>query len=202
MPPSIFRIFRKGIAMSQEEHKQPENEALEAEAVQDVAAETAEAETPETVESLTLKVEDLEAQLADIGKYHQADLQNLHRRHQEELQAAHKFASKKFAEELLKVKDYLEMALLDQSGNFEALKMGVEMTLTELKRAFEQAQIQEIVPQPGDKLDPHRHQAFQTVESEQEPNTVVAVMQKGYTLHDRVLRPATVSVAKAKEAAE
>lgn len=188
--------------MSQEEHKQPENEALEAEAVQDVAAETAEAETPETVESLTLKVEDLEAQLADIGKYHQADLQNLHRRHQEELQAAHKFASKKFAEELLKVKDYLEMALLDQSGNFEALKMGVEMTLTELKRAFEQAQIQEIVPQPGDKLDPHRHQAFQTVESEQEPNTVVAVMQKGYTLYDRVLRPATVSVAKAKEAAE
>lgn len=188
--------------MSQEERKQPENEAPQAEAVQDAAAEAAEAETPETVESLTLKVEDLAAQLADIGKYHQADLQNLHRRHQEELQAAHKFASKKFAEELLKVKDYLEMALLDQSGNFEALKMGVEMTLTELKRAFEQAQIQEILPQPGDKLDPHRHQAFQTVESEQEPNTIVAVMQKGYTLHDRVLRPATVSVAKAKEAAE
>ena len=115
------------------------------------------------------------------------------------MQATHKFAAKKFAEELLKVKDYLEMALLDQSGNFEALKMGVDMTLTELKRAFEQAQIAEILPQVGDKLDPHRHQAFQTVESEQEPNTVVNVMQKGYTLHERVLRPATVVVAKARE---
>lgn len=150
-------------------------------------------------EQLQQRIAELESELADIGKYHQAELQNLNRRHQEEIQAAHKFASKKFAEELLKVKDYLEMALLDQSGNFDALKMGVEMTLTELKRAFEQAQIQEILPQPGDKLDPHRHQAFQTVESDQEPNSIVSVMQKGYMLHDRVLRPATVAVAKVQE---
>lgn len=167
-------------------------EAAETEAAAEQAAEV-------NSEQLQQRIAGLESKLADIGKYHQAELQNLNRRHQEEIQAAHKFASKKFAEELLKVKDYLEMALLDQSGNFDALKMGVEMTLTELKRAFEQAQIQEILPQPGDKLDPHRHQAFQTVESEQEPNTIVSVMQKGYMLHDRVLRPATVAVAKAQE---
>lgn len=188
--------------MSREENPVPETETvpetLQAETADQAAAEGDAAEAGPDI--LRQRIEDLEAQLADIGKYHQADLQNLHRRHQEEIQAAHKFAAKKFAEELLKVKDYLEMALLDQSGNFDAMKMGVEMTLTELKRAFSQAQIAEILPQPGEKLDPHRHQAFQTVESEQEPNTVVSVMQKGYTLHDRVLRPATVVVAKAKEA--
>ena len=183
------------------QHQNPETELsqqeAQAEAAEPQANAEAAAEQP-TPEQLSQRVAELEAELADINKYHQAELQNLNRRHQEEIQAAHKFAAKKFAEELLKVKDYLEMALLDKSGNFDALKMGVEMTLTELKRAFEQAQIKEILPQPGDKLDPHRHQAFQTVESEQEPNTIVNVMQKGYTLHDRVLRPATVSVAKAR----
>lgn len=153
----------------------------------------------ESSESLRIRLDEMQAQLADIDKYHQAELQNLHRRHQEELQHAHKFAARKFAEELLKVKDYLEMALADQSGNFEAMKMGVNMTLTELQRAFEQAQIQEIVPQQGELLDPHRHQAFQAEESGQPVNTVVRVMQKGYMLHDRVLRPATVVVAKQKE---
>ena len=167
-------------------------EAADTEAAAEQAAEA-------NSEQLQQRIAELESELADINKYHQAELQNLHRRHQEEIQAAHKFASKKFAEELLKVKDYLEMALLDQSGNFDALKMGVEMTLTELKRAFGQTQIQEILPQPGDKLDPHRHQAFQTVESDQEPNSIVSVMQKGYMLHDRVLRPATVAVAKVQE---
>lgn len=168
-----------------------DNEAqTETEAVADVA-------------QLQQQIEDLQAQLEDIGKYHQADLQNLHRRHQEELQAAHKFASRNFAQELLKVKDYLEMALLDQSGNFEALKMGVNMTLTELSRAFAQAQIVEILPQAGEMLDPHRHQAFQTEISDTlPPNSIVRVMQKGYALHERVLRPATVVVAKADEAGE
>ena len=182
------------------QHQNPETELPQQEAQAEAAEPQANAEATEpTPEQLAQRVAELEAELADINKYHQAELQNLNRRHQEEIQAAHKFASKKFAEELLKVKDYLEMALLDKSGNFDALKTGVEMTLTELKRAFEQAQIKEILPQPGDKLDPHRHQAFQTVESEQEPNTIVSVMKKGYTLSDRVLRPAMVIVAK-KEA--
>ena len=97
---------------------------------------------------------------------------------------------------MLPVKDYLEMALLDQSGNVDALKMGVQMTLNELQKAFDATHIKEINPQPGDKLDPHQHQAMQAVVSEQEPNTIVSVMKKGYTLSDRVLRPAMVVVAK------
>ena len=97
---------------------------------------------------------------------------------------------------MLPVKDYLEMALLDQSGNFDALKMGVQMTLNELQKAFDATHIKEINPQPGDKLDPHQHQAMQAVVSEQKPNTIVSVMKKGYTLSDRVLRPAMVVVAK------
>ena len=157
-----------------------------------------EPQEPPTYEELQARIAELEGQLKDSELRGLANEQNLRRRHQQEIADTHKFAGQKFAAEMLPVKDYLEMALLDQSGNFDALKMGVEMTLTELKRAFEQAQIKEILPQPGDKLDPHRHQAFQTVESDQEPNTIVNVMQKGYTLHDRVLRPATVSVAKAR----
>ena len=100
---------------------------------------------------------------------------------------------------MLPVKDYLEMALLDQSGNFDALKMGVQMTLNELEKAFEHAHIKAINPQPGDMLDPHQHQAMQAVESEQAPNTVVIVLKKGYALSERVLRPAMVAVAKGGE---
>ena len=100
---------------------------------------------------------------------------------------------------MLPVKDYLEMALLDQSGNFDALKMGVQMTLNELQKAFDATHIKEINPQAGEKLDPHYHQAMQAVVSEQEPNTIVSVMKKGYTLSDRVLRPAMVVVAKKED---
>ncbi len=118
------------------QHQNPETERPQQEAQAEAAEPQANAEAAEpTPEQLAQRVTELEAELADINKYHQAELQNLNRRHQEEIQAAHKFAAKKFAEELLKVKDYLEMALLDKSGNFDALKMGVDMTLTELKRA-------------------------------------------------------------------
>ena len=77
--------------------------------------------------------------------------------------------------------------------------MGVQMTLNELQKAFEHTQISEINPQPGDLLDPHQHQALQTEESEQTPNSIVRVLKKGYSLADRVLRPAMVVVAKAAE---
>ena len=73
---------------------------------------------------------------------------------------------------------------------------GVELTLRQLEAALEKASIREIDPQPGERFDPHRHQAMAAVEANAEPNTVVAVMQKGYLLHDRVLRPALVTVAK------
>lgn len=152
-----------------------------------------------TIEDLQERINELEGQLKDEQLRSLATEQNLRRRHQEELESAHKFAGQKFATAMLPVKDYLEMALQDQSGNFDALKMGVQMTLTELQKAFDQSNVKEIDPKAGDKLDPHRHQALQSVESEQEPNTVVSVMKKGYTLSDRVLRPAMVTVAKAAD---
>lgn len=152
-----------------------------------------------TYEDLQARIAELEAQLKDEQLRALANEQNLRRRHQQEIADTHKFAGQKFAVEMLPVKDYLEMALLDQSGNFDALKMGVQMTLNELQKAFDATQIKEINPKAGDKLDPNIHQAMQAVASEQEPNTVVGVMKKGYTLSDRVLRPAMVTVAQ-KEA--
>lgn len=189
--------------MQNENPEMPQNETDWSE---DLAAAAAEGEAAAAEESaapddLQARISELEAALNDARLRALATEQNLRRRHQEELESAHKFAGQKFATEMLPVKDYLEMALLDQSGNFEALKMGVQMTLNELQKAFERTHITEIAPKVGDKLDPHLHQALQTVESEQEPNTIVNVMKKGYALSDRVLRPAMVVVAKAAEPA-
>ena len=138
------------------------------------------------------------AELKDALLRARADQENQRRRAQEELASAHKYAITKFAGELVSVKDYLEMALLDQSGQIDTLKMGVDMTLKQLVSAFEKAQIKDIAPKAGDKLDPHQHQAMSAEEADAEPNTIVRVMQKGYQIADRVLRPAMVVVAKAK----
>ncbi|MCF7521163.1 nucleotide exchange factor GrpE [Neisseria sp. ZJ106] len=184
-----------------EQNQTVETEAAEtAEAVETVetAVENSEAEKP-SYEALEERIAELEAQVKEEQLRGLANEQNLRRRHQEEIANTHKFAGQKFAAEMLPVKDYLEMALLDQSGNFDALKMGVQMTLNELQKAFDATQIKEINPAVGDKLDPHHHQAMQTVVSEQEPNTIVSVMKKGYTLAERVLRPAMVTVAKKED---
>ncbi|MGR2661350.1 nucleotide exchange factor GrpE [Chromobacterium haemolyticum] len=138
------------------------------------------------------------AELKDALLRARADLENQRRRAQEDVAAAHKYAITKFAGELVSVKDYLEMALLDQSGQIDTLKVGVDMTLKQLVSAFDKAQIKDIAPQAGDKLDPHQHQAMSAEEADAEPNTIVRVMQKGYQISDRVLRPAMVVVAKAK----
>lgn len=195
--------------MSEQTQQQNSEEAVEnVETVETVeAAETAENGAGEqepvsaepTYEDLQARIAELEAQLKDEQLRALANEQNLRRRHQQEIADTHKFAGQKFAVEMLPVKDYLEMALLDQSGNFDALKMGVQMTLNELQKAFDATQIKEINPKAGDKLDPTIHQAMQAVASEQEPNTVVGVLKKGYTLSDRMLRPAMVTVAQ-KEA--
>lgn len=163
------------------------------------AVETTEAQAEQpTLESLQARIAELEGQLKDEQLRALANEQNLRRRFQDEIQAAHKFAAQKFAAEMLTVKDYLEMALQDQSGNFEALKMGVSMTLNELNKAFDHTQIKEIPAEKGSKLDPHHHQAMQEIEApEQEAGTIVGTLKKGYTLNERVLRPAMVTVAKA-----
>lgn len=146
--------------------------------------------------------ESLDAQLAELQDQllrARADLENQRRRHQEEIVSTQKYAISKFAQELVTVKDYLEMALKDESGQIDTLKMGVDMTLKQLVSAFDKAQIKDIVPAAGDKLDPHRHQAMQAEAADAEPNTVLRVLQKGYVIADRVLRPAMVVVAKAKD---
>jgi len=195
--------------MSEQTQQQNSEEAVEnvetvetveaAETVENGAGEQEPVSAEPTYEDLQARITELEAQLKDEQLRALANEQNLRRRHQQEIADTHKFAGQKFAVEMLPVKDYLEMALLDQSGNFDALKMGVQMTLNELQKAFDATQIKEINPKAGDKLDPNIHQAMQAVASEQEPNTVVGVMKKGYTLSDRVLRPAMVTVAQ-KEA--
>ncbi|MFN8770922.1 MAG: nucleotide exchange factor GrpE [Neisseriaceae bacterium] len=137
------------------------------------------------------------AELKDLYVRSQAEIQNIQKRSQEEVKKARDYAISSFAKDIIVVKDYLEMALKDQSGNFDAIKTGVDLTLKQLVQIFEHQMIKEIEPKQNDKLDPHLHQAMSTEEVEnQEPNTIVNVMQKGYMLKDRVIRPAMVTVAK------
>jgi molecular chaperone GrpE len=128
-----------------------------------------------------------------------AETENMRRRAQDDIARASKYAIEKFAEALLPVKDTLEMALADQ--NPETLRTGVELTLKNLVAAFEKGGLKEESPL-GQKFDPNKHQGIAMVESEQEPNTVVNVLQKGYLIGDRTLRPAMVTIAKAKEQAQ
>jgi molecular chaperone GrpE len=128
-----------------------------------------------------------------------AEAENARKRAQADVQAAHKFAVERFAESLLPVMDSLEAALGAASEAPPALRDGVEITAKQLKAALQKASIAEIAPATGERFDPHRHQAMAAVESAAEPNTIVAVMLKGYALHERVIRPALVTVAKALE---
>jgi molecular chaperone GrpE len=128
-----------------------------------------------------------------------AETENVRRRSQEDVAKAHRFGLENFASALLAVKDSLDAALTVENTSVESFKEGVELTNRQLVAAFEKFAIKEVVPQ-GEKFDPHRHQAISQVESDQEPGTVVTVLQKGYLLHDRVLRPALVIVARAKDA--
>ncbi len=147
------------------------------------------------------KIAALEAKLAeqtDLTLRTRAELENFRRRAQEDVEAAHKFAMNKFVASILPVKDNLEMALADQSGQFDNLKFGVELTLKEFQSAFNTAHIEEIDPM-GEKLNPHFHQAMQTEETnEVEPNTIVRVLKKGYKISERLIRPALVVVAAPK----
>src|SRR6267142_6352285 len=132
-----------------------------------------------------------------------ADAENARKRFQAEAANAQKYALERFAESLLPVMDSLEAALANPDAGSPALRDGVQLTLRQLATALEKARIAPIAPVAGERFDPHRHQAMAAVESPpgemREPNTVVATMQKGYQLHDRILRPALVTVAKPVE---
>jgi molecular chaperone GrpE len=125
-----------------------------------------------------------------------AETENVRRRGQEDVSKAHRFGIEGFASALLPVKDSLDAALTVENPSVASFKEGVEITAKQLDSAFEKFQLRAIDPQ-GEKFDPHRHQAISQVEAPGEPNTVVTVLQKGYLLHDRVLRPALVVVSKA-----
>lgn len=127
-----------------------------------------------------------------------ADADNARKRAQAEIAAAGKYAVERLVADLLPVDDSLEAALAVQAGD-DALRSGVELTLKQLRAALAKAKVAEIPAAPGDRFDPNHHQAMAAVESEVEPNTIVAVVQKGFLLHDRVVRPALVTVAKAVE---
>jgi molecular chaperone GrpE len=127
-----------------------------------------------------------------------ADADNARKRAQADIAQARKYAAERIVEDLLQVMDGLEAALGTSGASADSLRTGVELTQRQLRNAFDRAGVADVNPAPGQRFDPHRHQAMAAVEADQEPNTVVAVLQKGYTLHDRVVRPALVSVAKAK----
>lgn len=166
----------------------------------DAAAEHDETVHTDTTPSLeeTIRIaEQKAAEHHDAWLRAKAEGENIRRRAQEDIAKASKFAAEKFASAMLPVRDSLEAALATENQTLEKLREGVELTLKQLNAAFEGAAVSEENPL-GTKFDPNKHQAIGAIESDAEPNTVVMVLQKGYTLHERVLRPALVQVAKAK----
>jgi molecular chaperone GrpE len=136
--------------------------------------------------------------LADQFLRAKAEVENARRRADEEVSKARKFAVEAFAESLLPVADSLSAGLAIADATAEQLREGSEATLRQLKTALERHKVIEINPDSGTKFDPHQHQAISVVPAEQEPNTVVTVLQKGYLIADRVLRPALVTVTAPK----
>lgn len=159
------------------------------------------AAAPEAMPSMEemLQAAELKAQEHyDAWMYAKAEGENIRRRAAEDVSKAQKFAVERFSNEMLAVKDSLEAGMAVQTENIDSFKSGMELTLKQLSSVFEKFNIVEINPM-GEKLDPHKHQAIGMLDSDQPANTVVTVMQKGYSLNDRILRPALVMVAKAKE---
>jgi molecular chaperone GrpE len=136
------------------------------------------------------------AELADQYVRAQADVQNMRRRADEEVSKGRKFAIEGFAESLLPVLDSLEAGLSIREASIDHLREGTEATLRQLKSALERNKVIEIAPPAGTRFDPHLHQAISVVPAPgQEPNTIVGVLQKGYTIAERILRPALVTVS-------
>jgi len=144
------------------------------------------------------ELESKHAEVSDAFLRAKAEAENTRRRAEEEISKARKYAVEGFADSLVPVKDSLEAAIAIPAATPEQLLEGVHATLRQLTAALERNKVAEINPSAGSKFDPHHHQAISMVPADQEANTVVAVLQKGYLIADRVLRPALVTVAAAK----
>jgi molecular chaperone GrpE len=166
------------------------------------APDTASTEVNEQpLQSMEEELADLKTKLAEMQDNFlraKAEAENIRRRAAEDIAKAHKFAIENFAEHLIPVSDSLYAALATEAGDAKAFKEGLEITLKQLVAAFEKGRLVEINPAPGAKFDPHQHQAISMVPSDQEANTVVSVLQRGFLIADRVLRPALVTVSQPK----
>jgi molecular chaperone GrpE len=143
----------------------------------------------------------LQAKSADLADQYlraKADSENSRRRAEDEISKARKFAVESFAESLLPVADSLEAGLIIKDASAEQIREGAQATLRQLIAALERNKVMAIAPTAGTRFDPHQHQAISVVPSEQEANTVVSLLQKGYLIADRVLRPALVTVSAPK----
>ncbi len=177
----------------------PETTAAAPDAAPASATPAPESAPAPSAEELLQKAEAKAQENHDAFLRAKAETENVRKRAITDVANAHKYAVDGFATELLAVKDSLEAALAVETATVENLKSGAELTLKQLTAAFEKFKLAEVNP-VGEKFDPHRHQAISMIEADAEPNTVVQVLQKGYVLHDRVVRPALVTVAKARDA--
>jgi len=184
--------------------EQDNNETIENEATDELAQEDeAKLESPEkNADSLEAQLEAAQAKASENWEHYlraKAEMDNLRRRSVKDVENAHKYGTEKFATELLPVLDSMVMGLATENASAETLREGMELTLNMLQKMMEKLGIEEIDP-INEKFDPAKHQAMSMQPNgEVEPNTVIAVMQKGYSLNDRLLRPAMVMVSKAVE---
>lgn len=197
--------------MTEQEKNTPAAQAPNADASAAVAGDNAELDIHEEVAGLYAEVEALKNQVAQTQELQakntelseqylraKAEVENIRRRADDDIAKARKFSIENFAQDLLAVADSLDAALAIESATNEQLVEGTKATQAQLRSVFDRNKLQTISPEVGVKFDPHSHQAISAVPAEQEANTIVTVLQKGYQIADRVLRPALVVVAAPK----
>jgi molecular chaperone GrpE len=178
----------------------PSAQAANYQSTEDMAASQGSYES-DTLAQVQAELANLQAKSADLADQFlraKAEAENARRRAEDDISKARKFALESFAESLLPVADSLEAGLIIKDATAEQIREGAQATLRQLIAALERNKVLSINPAPGTKFDPHQHQAISVVPSELEANTVVSVLQKGYSIAERVLRPALVTVSAPK----
>ena len=198
---TVFNPFKK--SPKTPDMTTPDKDPMAATPTPDAAANGAAPADPQATAEPTLeqRYAELEARHTEVSDAYlraKAEAENTRRRADEEISKARKYAVESFADSMLPVKDSLEAAIAMPEAKVEQVLEGVHATLRQLGAALERNKVLVIAPPAGTKFDPHQHQAISMVPAEQDANTVVAVLQKGYLIADRVLRPALVTVAAPK----